>query len=181
MAGLLGDKRIREALRSLGTALRVTGSVEITIVGGAAGLLSHQLPAAYTTGDVDTLHFRPPAEVEEVLRAAAEVARKLSLPANWLNTDVGLFADTLPDGWEQRRVEIGRFGSLQVYVIGRLDLIAMKFIAHRPVDREHLDLLNVTKEELQFVREYLNSLMGRVDVGRIEMARAYVEAWDVRP
>ena len=180
MAGLLGDKRIREALRVLGNELRVNGTVEISIVGGAAGLLSHQLPAAYTTGDVDTLHFRPPAEVEEVLRAAAEVARKLSLPANWLNTDAGLFAQTLPDGWEQRRVASGRYGPLQVFAIGRLDLIATKFIAHRPVDREHLDLLKVTKAELKFVRGYLDSLVERIDVGRIEMARSYVEAWETR-
>lgn len=155
--------------------------MEISIVGGAAGLLSHQLPPSYTTGDVDTLYFRPPTEVEEVLRAAAVVARKLSLPANWLNTDAGLFVETLPDGWEQRRVEIGCFGPLRVYVIGRFDLIAMKFIAHRPVDREHLDLLNVTRAELKFVRAYLDSLVGRVDIGRIDMARSYVNAWEKRP
>ncbi len=181
MAGYLDGDRIRAALRLLGRRLRVRQPVKLLVVGGAAGLLIGQLPPVVTTGDVDALNFRPPAEVEEVLRAAAEVGRELSLPANWLNTEVCLFASTLPDDWEGRRIEIGVFGHLRVWAISRLDLIAMKFVAHRPADREHLKLMHVTAEELAFVRRYLDAMVGRVDSGRIDLARAYVDSWEVSP
>ena len=47
---------------------------------------------------------------------------------------------------------------MKVTAIGRLDLVAMKFIAGRAEDREDLRALKVTKDEAEFVREYLTKL-----------------------
>lgn len=53
----------------------------------------------------------------------------------------------------------------------------MKFLAHRPDDREHLELMHVTKSELGFVRQYLDAVSNRQDPARIQMARSYVNDW----
>src|SRR5205085_4507326 len=127
----------------VGMRLRLVRDVEILIVGGAAGVLTGELPAAWTTADVDVIHYRLPQDREDVLIAAADAGRELSLPANWLSEDAGLYAWTLPDGWETRRVRIDAFGRLHVHAASRLDLIAMKFTAHRERDLEHLVRMDV--------------------------------------
>jgi hypothetical protein len=65
----------------------------------------------------------------------------------------------------------------------------MKFIAHRrPGDLEHLDRMNVTTEDLEFVRTYLDTIAhsypaGRypAEAGKIEMARQYLQSWETSP
>lgn len=170
---------IERALREMGRRLGAGERVEILIVGGAAAVLTGQLPAEWTTSDVDVLQFVPPKHIDEILDVAGEVGRDLSLPPIWMNSDVGLWRDSLPDEWQGRRVRIGTFGRLHVWAISRMDLIAMKFMAHRPDDREHLELMRVTREELGFVLQYLKSMSNRHDKARIEIARRYVEDWKV--
>lgn len=179
----LDDTTIRTALAALGRRLRLERDVEIVLVGGAAGVLTGLLPPAWTTADVDVIHCKLPEDREAIFAAAAEVAQELSLPPSWLSEDVGLFAWTLPDDWEKRRVQVGSFGRLRVYAAGRRDLIAMKFLAHREGDLEHLARMNVVAADLEFVREYLDGLRHRVpgEAGRIAMARSYVDAWEVSP
>src|ERR1051326_1839227 len=101
---------IRSALAKLGEKLRLDRDVEILLVGGAAGVLTQQLPPAWTTSDVDTIDCRPAHERDTVLDAAAEVGRELSLSPGWLNDWSGLYGWTLPDGWEARRVSVGVHG-----------------------------------------------------------------------
>jgi hypothetical protein len=114
-----------------------------------------------------------------VLDAAAAVTAPLSLPASWMNDFGGLFAWTLQADWAERRHEVGRFGRLRVFAVGRLDLILMKFIAHRSGDLQHLKLMNVTGEELAQVERRLAALAGEwpEQSGRIEMARAIAREW----
>src|ERR1041385_9230536 len=173
---ILNRSIILQALGEVGRELRA--DVSILVVGGGAGVLTRQLPEVWTTSDVDAVEFRPPNEIEEVLRAAAVVTRKLSLPANWLNSEAGLYLHDLPEDWETRRVFIGDFGRLHVWALGRLDLIATKFYAHRPIDRLHLTTMKVTTAELQFVRSYLNA---KGDDSKAAKARAYVDAWEAEP
>jgi len=131
---------------------------------------------------VDVIHCRLPQDREAVLVAAEEVSRELSLPPSWLSEDVGLYVWTLPQGWENRRRKVGVYGRLKVYAASRFDLIAMKFIAHRERDREHLMQMNVTSHELNSVRKYLDELSKQHpdQLGRIEMARQYVNGWEVQ-
>jgi hypothetical protein len=185
MAGSLNSGTILGALAALARHLKLQRDVEILLVGGSAGVLINALPADWTTADVDTIHFRAAEDRDAVLDAAEAAGHELSLPADWLNDWGGLFAWTLPDDWESRRVFIGTFGRLRVYAVSRQDLIAMKFIAHRPGDLEHLERMDVTHDDLEFVRRYLNSLADRyppgrhpVEAGTIAMARQYADAWN---
>jgi hypothetical protein len=178
---MLNHDTIRAALAVVGERLRVGREVEILIVGGAAGVLTGVLPSWWNTSDVDVIHFRLAQDRDAVLTAAEEAAQALSLPPSWVSEDVGLFAWTLPEGWEHRRVWVGTFDQLRVFAAGRLDLIAMKFIAHRERDLEHLAQMNVSPAELEFVRSYLEGVAVEHpdQTGRIEMARRYLEEWEV--
>jgi hypothetical protein len=155
---MLDEMTIRQALAMLGERLPLARDVELLIVGGAAGVPSGELPRSWTTADVDLIHCTLPGDRDLVLAGSADVARELSLPGSWLSEDVGLYAWTLPDNWESRRVLVGTFGRLRVYAAGRLDLIAMKLIAHRERDLEYLARMRVKAEEREFVLRYLDSL-----------------------
>lgn len=170
--GTLNRLLIERAFGELGQELRTEAS--ILVVGGAAGVLTKQLPDIWTTSDVDAVEFRPPQEIEEVLRAAAVITRRLGLPANWLNSEAGLFLHDMPEHWEDRRVFIGDFARLRVWAISRLDLIATKFYAHRPIDRLHLVAMKVSASELAFVKSYLDT---KGD-DKAAKARVYVDAWE---
>jgi hypothetical protein len=175
--GILTKRSISAALKALGQEL--SANAEILVVGGGAGVLTGELTDSWTTSDVDAVEFKPPGEIEEVLRAAAQVARRLELPANWLNSEAGLYVHDLPRRWRLRRVIVGEFGKLRVWALGRRDLIATKFYAHRPVDRLHLESMNVTSRELSFVRSYLKD-RAKDDPAKAAKALAYVDAWEVR-
>ncbi len=168
---------IRQALAALGDELRQGHAIEILVIGGAAGLLTRVLPPVITTSDVDTVNFRPPGDVEEVLHAAEIVSEKLQLARGWLSVDAGLYASAIPNGWETRRVRIGDFGRLLVYALGRLDLIAMKFYAHREVDLEHLNRMNVTADERLFSKDYLQKLYDKLpdERSKIDLALRILE------
>ncbi|HEY4329567.1 MAG TPA: DUF6036 family nucleotidyltransferase [Phycisphaerae bacterium] len=178
--GSINDQLARSALAQLGIQLGEGNVIEILVIGGAAAHLQGLLPPSMTTSDVDAIHFRPPGTVDEVLEAADEAAAIGLLPKGWLNhDDAGLYAHALPAGWENRRVDIGKFGRLHVYALSRQDLIAMKFYAHREVDMEHLHAMHVTAAERRFTETYLHDL-GRdlPDVrGKIELALHILGAW----
>lgn len=181
----LDNNTIVEALAALGNRLPPERQIEVLIIGGAAGVLINVLPATHTTADVDAIDFHQPRDRDVVLNEAVEVGRELSLPSNWMNDYCGLYAWTLPEGWKERREKIGDFGPLIVYAVSRIDLIAMKFIAHRTGDFEHLEILNVTSEDLQFVAGCLDAMAKRypedgIDVDKarqIALAKSYVNAW----
>jgi hypothetical protein len=174
----LNAANIRSALAALGARLAADHPVHIFIVGGAAGVLLGALPAAWTTADVDMVHVHLPRDRDDVLAAAAEAARELSLPPGWLSEDVGLFAWTLPRGWQDRVVEVGSYAQLRVFAVSRLDLIAMKFLAHRERDLEHLEQMRVTATDLAFARRHLDVLAeSGEEPSQVAMARRYVEAW----
>jgi hypothetical protein len=176
----MNDTTIKAALKALGDGLTGGAVVELLIVGGAAGLLTGELKSSRVTGDVDASHVLPPEAWDQLQDAAAKVSVKQGLPANWLNLeDAGWHREGLPVNWRERRKDVGRFGPLQVWAVGRLDLIAMKFYAHRPQDLEDLKAMNVADEERQFVLQCLDDLENSAvaDKGKIEMARNYVKNW----
>lgn len=72
----LGDKLMREAFAAIGQKLRLDRNVQILIVGSAAGVLTGQLPPAWTTGDVDLLFCHLPSDQEDVLAAAEAVGQR---------------------------------------------------------------------------------------------------------
>ena len=97
----LDATQLERALRETGERLAAeggTGTVRLYLVGGSAGLLSGWLSEARSTGDVDVTHAEPTEAWEGVVRAAAEVADELGLPATWLNDKCRMYAWCLPLG-----------------------------------------------------------------------------------
>lgn len=170
----LDRQSLPEALAAVGAELAQqvgSGRVRIVIAGSTAGLLARLLNAARVTGDCDVLWLGDEATWLRVESAAAAVARKLDLPANWLNRAVSIWAWCLPLGWSERCEHVGTFDALDVFRISRMDLIASKVMSSpkRPHDLEDLRDLKATHEELKFVEDHIDRLEAE-DLDRREFA-----------
>jgi hypothetical protein len=132
---------IERGLAAAGELLAADGvEVGVVVVGGTAlnllGIVKR------TTSDVDVLAvlrggsdpsgetLMPPDPLPEPLqRAIARVARDFQLPADWMNTVVGLQWQTgLPPGLGDR-LHWKRYGGLRVGLADRVDLIFLKLYA----------------------------------------------------
>lgn len=147
------------------------GRVRIVIAGSTAGLLARLLKAARVTGDCDVIWLGDEPTWTRIESAAATVARDLDLPSNWLNRSVSMWAWCLPLGWSERCEHVGTFDALDVFRIGRIDLIAAKVMSspRRPHDLEDLRDLKVTREKLSFVEQHIGRLQAE-DLDRREFA-----------
>jgi hypothetical protein len=155
----MNTSAVEQALAALGRRFSFHGEVDLLLVGGAAGMLTGLLPASRTTTDCDVMVYAPESAMDAVERAAAEVAGALGLAANWLNSDVQIRRDVLPEDWRSRRVFVGSWGLLRVFAASRIDLIAMKVLAGRPQDLEDLRSMRPRSDDLEFVRRYLDHLL----------------------
>jgi len=158
MTGHMHTNTIETALKRLGELIKYHTDIEILLVGGAAGMLTNLLRPDRVTTDCDVMVYLPERALATVEIAAEKVAEELGLSPTWLNSDVQLRVDALPDGWVDRKQFIGVFGRLRVEVISRIDLIAMKVLAGREQDLEHLEDLLVREDDIPFVRAYLDDL-----------------------
>ena len=149
---------IERALEKLGERFSYHTEVELLLVGGAAGMLTGLLPPARTTTDCDVMAYVPEDAMGAVENAAEQVAKELGLAATWLNSNVQLRRDALPDDWQTRRVWIGTWGQLRVFAVSRFDLIAMKVLAGRAQDLEDIRSMKLRRDDVEFVRRYLDGL-----------------------
>ena len=101
--------------------------------------------------------------LQEDIRA---VAGDLNLTAGWLNGSVQAYLDILPPDYKTRIKTLPMQGKLQVAVLHRQDVLAMKAFAGRAQDIEDIVALKPTPSELQFVRGQIPRLQ------RIDSARA---------
>lgn len=131
---------ILHLLEMLNTELAADDTrAEVYLVGGAVMCLALEARAA--TRDVDAW-FKPAAAVRH---AAARVAAKANVPADWLNDAV--------KAWLSPRGEFDRFlerSHLQVFVAHPAYLLAMKCAAMRLGEEFH-DL-----DDVRFLIRYLN-------------------------
>ncbi len=65
--------------------------------------------------------YVPPEAMVAVEVAAQEIAVQLGLSPDWLNSNVQLRLDALPDDWMWRRVLIGHWGRLRIFAASRVD------------------------------------------------------------
>lgn len=158
---MFGREGLEEALSTLGAVLGSRGvSSQILVAGGSSLLLLGLIERP--TADLDVIglasgaHYVKATSIPRPLEdAARDVGMALGLPEKWLNNGpAALFDFGLPDGFEAR-VSIYRYGTLEVHVTGRFDLLCFKLFA--AVDHsgyqtsKHLaDLLDLhpTHEEL---------------------------------
>ncbi|MCA9304733.1 MAG: hypothetical protein KC996_11480 [Phycisphaerales bacterium] len=171
---------VEHALRRLGEVVEYHTGIEILLVGGAAGMLTNLLGRNRVTTDCDVMVYLPPNAMAAVQLAAETVADELKLAPSWLNSDVQLRVDALPDGWEQRKQLVGEFQRLRVHAISRVDLIAMKVLAGRDQDIEDLEAMRVRVDDAEFVRRYLGELANKgTDPGQIDNAHALLGALEI--
>lgn len=161
MATPLPTPLLEQALRQLGESLELPQDVSILLVGGAAGMMTGLLSVDRVTTDCDVMLYLPPEAMAAVEYAATSVANTLKLPDNWLNSDVQLRRDALPEGWDQRKVWVCTHGQLTVWAASRPDLIAMKVLAGRDQDLEDLSDMRVRPDDVAFVQSYLRGLAAK--------------------
>ncbi|MBI1809494.1 MAG: hypothetical protein HYR75_06295 [Gemmatimonadetes bacterium] len=171
---------IDDALGALGRLLDARGiSYAFVVAGGAALALLDRL--ARTTADVDVLCIRnertelvpaPNPLPRDLLRWVEEVATDFGLPSDWLNSEMSSgYSAGLPIGYGDR-IQWRRYGSLEIGVLHRTDLIALKLEAAAdhvqrgetwsivPTERRHLDdlvALRATTEELNSAATWVRS------------------------
>jgi hypothetical protein len=132
---VFGREGLESALRALGAVLESRGvSSRILVAGGSSLLLLGLIERP--TADLDVIGLASGdryVKAESIPAALADAVRDvgaaLGLSETWLNNGpASLFDFGLPDGFE-RRVLIHRYGSLEVHVAGRFDLICFKLYA----------------------------------------------------
>jgi hypothetical protein len=105
---------------------------------------------------------------------------ELDLPSGWFNNQVQIRSDSLPIAWESRRILVDQGPRLSVYAAGRVDLIAMKFLAHRPQDLVDLTELKVTDADEAFVRSFLLAArQSGAHAGEIAEALDVLNTWPI--
>lgn len=172
---------VEQALSTLGERFSYHTEVELLLVGGAAGMLTGLLPPARTTTDCDVMVYVPEDAMGAVELAAARVASELGLAETWLNSDVQLRRDALPDDWQARRIVIGAWGQLRVFAVSRIDLIAMKVLAGRAQDLEDLRSMKPRADDVEFVRRYLDRLPAKgTALEQIAEARQLLESFETQ-
>lgn len=160
------------ALKALGNAVGGYNQIEIVLVGGLAGLLGGWLPESQTTKDADVIACDPEQSMGYIESEAFKIAKDMGLPARWLNCASHGYLWAIPEGWKTRLHNLGAFGLIHVFYVDRLDLIALKVVASRDVDRAHLLAMRVTASEITRVEKHLNGLdRAGADAHRIQQAR----------
>jgi hypothetical protein len=132
---MLGRLALEEALETLGAVLQSRGASSRVLVAGGTSLLILGF-IDRPTADVDILglavedrYVKAETIPELLAEAARDVGAALGLGGKWLNNGpASLFDFGLPAGFEQR-VSVRTYGSLEVHLPGRTDLIAFKLYA----------------------------------------------------
>ena len=157
------EQEIEHYLADLGQELQQRGvqhPVRLLLVGGAFILTQiHNRPS---TNDIDVLlkevEPSPTSPLYQTFKVAVRaVARKHTLPGNWLNDLIGDFlrdTGTAPAGTLWRT-----FARLEVYIPPKDYILALKLFAGRPKDRDDITILC---QQLQiWTREQAQSLVDR--------------------
>lgn len=136
----LGSDSLEESLRAVGELLQaVNAKASVVVVGGAT--LNILGMVARTTQDVDVIaqayrdesgslklaHADP---FSKPLQAAiATVARDYGLPGNWMNAAVGKQWSLGLPPWIEKDITWRNYANLEVGLVGRRTLIALKLFA----------------------------------------------------
>ena len=127
--------RLEDALETLGDLLAERGqSVGLLVIGGSSLLLLGYIERP--TADVDVIGLVEPAGYVKadalpqfLADAVGEVGRALGVGDRWLNAGpAGLIDFGLPEGTAER-VTVRRYGSLEVHLPARENLICFKLYA----------------------------------------------------
>jgi len=148
----LNHDNLEAVMKALSHELGPGDTIDLLLVGGAAGVLAGYLAPHRTTVDCDVMVWAPREAWSHLVRAARNVADAFDLPDGWLENASRVFVHTLLPGWESRRVRVLESGRLTLRAPSRVDFIAMKLIAGRDVDLDDVLHMRMTKQEHEFIR-----------------------------
>ena len=172
----MNKETILDALSELGSLAKEKGiQLEVSIYGGAAFMLAFDSRAA--TKDIDAI-LKPREEGEKLV---VQVARRLDMPEDWLNSNVKQFVSPLQEA-RRRLIEIEERTGLTVFVPSTRYLLAMKALAcRRPLpgylgDQEDLQFLirKMNIQSVEAIQEAIDSFFPD-DIVSAEN-RAYLES-----
>ena len=149
----LSKTRVLKALKRLDELAPKT--FEMVIGGGVAMLCAYDSPLH--TWDVDAIlkHIT----LDQIKKAATQVAKELNLPADWLNSWFSSFTHNLPPDFSDRLQLIFKGKKITGYALGKEDLLILKCCAHRTKDKGHARLLIRKKTNHRFVMKHLEQLL----------------------
>jgi hypothetical protein len=162
-----------DALAALGARCR--GATTLLLGGSAALILTNVLPRG--TNDGDVLASEP--DLGRLQAAIRAVAHDRGLPDGWLNGSAQSYAEILPADYQTRVVTLPPFGRLSVSLVGRRDVIVMKFFAGRPKDLVDLEQIAPTAAECAFAAREVPRL-SKIDAARASRMQALLDAWPTR-
>jgi len=151
----LTKEKMLEAFKALDEALGST--TRLIIGGGGAMILAHHFRLG--TADVDGIAVGvDPAEFDSCVK---KVAKKLSLPGDWLNPYYSTFTHVLPQDYGSRLLLVCEFSKLKVLALSKEDLLIMKCFAGRQKDILHAKALIKQGANLKLVEGQLEWLKER--------------------
>ena len=157
MARKLHDARqISEFLERLGLCYRFPGAVYL--VGGASLLL---LAAKESTFDIDLKFEVAPERHSEFIRCLRQLSAEMELAVEQASPDEFL---PLPDGYEDRRRYVGRYGNLQVFHFDLYSVALAKL--ERGNEKDLVDVIQMVRTgliELQALERYFQEIFPRLE------------------
>ena len=96
---------------------------------------------------------------EELKRQAEALAEEKELSPDWLNDGCKGFASYLPIGWEDRLIPIDLgLKNIKLLCLGKPDLLMLKFKAARERDLLDIEIVGVTKNDVEIILENLERI-----------------------
>jgi hypothetical protein len=149
---MFGLAQLEEALETLGAVLEGRGLSEGILVAGGSSLLLLGL-ISRPTADLDVIglaaqgrYVKADPIPPSLAQAVRDVAVVLELTPTWLNNGPAPLMDLgLPAGYEER-TEVRRYGTLDVHIPARADLVCFKLYAavdQGPRSKHFQDLLDM--------------------------------------
>jgi len=132
------------------------GELEITVCGGCAGILIHDLERA--TMGIDVINSQP--KLSEYSEAIQSLTDSLGYNENWMNDAAKGFIDYLPGGYSTRREKLDEsFKYLTVYCIARIDYFIMKLVAGRIQDLQDIEHIQLNSPELKILEKAVKKIL----------------------
>lgn len=151
----LTKEKMLLALKALDEIL--SQPIKLIVGGGGAMILAHHFRLG--TSDVDGIAVGiDSAEFDVYVK---KVAKKLSLPGDWLNPYYSTFTHVLPEDYGSRLLLVCEFSKLKVFALGKEDLLIMKCFAGRQKDIPHAKALIKQGANLKLVEGQLSFLKER--------------------
>ena len=128
---------------------------QIILCGGMAVALA--FGGKRQTFDLDVIGPLPLSE--HLRKKVIEVAEAEGVDPEWLNDSCKGFVDYIPLGWQKRLIPINiGLSKLTICSLGKPDLIMMKLRAGRERDLADIEMMGITKEDVQIIVENLDRI-----------------------